>query len=362
MLEFQLNNSSISVGNLENTAFQELITTTYENSRKVIIVDENTHDCCLEYVITAFASLEEAEVMLLPAGEENKVMEVCFQVWQALSEYGISRKDLIINLGGGMVTDMGGFMASVFKRGVDFIHIPTSLLGMVDASIGGKTGIDMGPYKNQLGTFADPKAIFIDPRFLHSLPSEEIINGFAEMMKHALIADAEHWTILQEIRPELLLEQDDLIELIANSVRIKSEIVEKDPIEKGPRKLLNFGHTIGHGIEGYFLENEAPIAHGHAVALGILTESYLSFKAGGLTSEELSRIISAVVTNFAAVNIDEIARKRILELMYNDKKNSGNRILGVLLQGIGSAVWDQEYQEMDVLEALMFLEDCYQAE
>jgi len=350
------------VGNLENTAFQELITTTYENSRKVIIVDENTHDCCLEYVITAFASLEEAEVMLLPAGEENKVMEVCFQVWQALSEYGISRKDLIINLGGGMVTDMGGFMASVFKRGVDFVHIPTSLLGMVDASIGGKTGIDMGPYKNQLGTFADPKAIFIDPRFLHSLPSEEIVNGFAEMMKHALIADADHWIVLQEIRPELLLEQDNLIELIAHSVRIKSEIVEKDPTEKGPRKLLNFGHTIGHGIEGYFLENEAPIAHGHAVALGILTESYLSFKAGGLTSEELSRIISAVVTNFAAVNIDEIARKRILELMYNDKKNSGNRILGVLLQGIGSAVWDQEYQEMDVLEALMFLEDCYQAE
>lgn len=350
------------MGNLENTAFQELITTTYENSRKVIIVDENTHDCCLEYVITAFASLEEAEVMLLPAGEENKVMEVCFQVWQALSEYGISRKDLIINLGGGMVTDMGGFMASVFKRGVDFIHIPTSLLGMVDASIGGKTGIDMGPYKNQLGTFAEPRAIFIDPRFLHSLPSEEIVNGFAEMMKHALIADADHWIVLQEIRPELLLEQDNLIELIAHSVRIKSEIVEKDPTEKGPRKLLNFGHTIGHGIEGYFLENEAPIAHGHAVALGILTESYLSFKAGGLTSEELSRIISAVVTNFAAVNIDEIARKRILELMYNDKKNSGNRILGVLLQGIGSAVWDQEYQEMDVLEALMFLEDCYQAE
>lgn len=350
------------MGNLENTAFQELITTTYENSRKVIIVDENTHDCCLEYVITAFASLEEAEVMLLPAGEENKVMEVCFQVWQALSEYGISRKDLIINLGGGMVTDMGGFMASVFKRGVDFVHIPTSLLGMVDASIGGKTGIDMGPYKNQLGTFAEPRAIFIDPRFLHSLPSEEIVNGFAEMMKHALIADADHWIVLQEIRPELLLEQDNLIELIAHSVRIKSEIVEKDPTEKGPRKLLNFGHTIGHGIEGYFLENEAPIAHGHAVALGILTESYLSFKAGGLTSEELSRIISAVVTNFAAVNIDEIARKRILELMYNDKKNSGNRILGVLLQGIGSGVWDQEYQEMDVLEALMFLEDCYQAE
>jgi 3-dehydroquinate synthase len=233
---------------------------------------------------------------------------------------------------------------------------------MVDASIGGKTGIDMGPYKNQLGTFADPKAIFIDPRFLHSLPSEEIVNGFAEMMKHALIADADHWIVLQEIRPELLLEQDNLIELIAHSVRIKSEIVEKDPTEKGPRKLLNFGHTIGHGIEGYFLENEAPIAHGHAVALGILTESYLSFKAGGLTSEELSRIISAVVTNFAAVNIDEIARKRILELMYNDKKNRGNRILGVLLQGIGSAVWDQEYQEMDVLEALMFLEDCYQAE
>ncbi len=360
MLEFQLNNSPIAIGHLENTAFQQLITTTYKNTRKVIIVDENTHDCCLEYVITSFASLEDAEVMLLPAGEENKVMEVCFQVWQALSEYGISRKDLIINLGGGMVTDMGGFIASVFKRGVDFIHIPTSLLGMVDASIGGKTGIDVGPYKNQLGTFADPRAIFIDPRFLFSLPSEEIVNGFAEMMKHALIADAEHWKLLRNIRPDLLLEQDNLTELIAHSVRIKSEIVEKDPTEKGLRKLLNFGHTIGHGIEGFYLESESPIAHGHAVALGILSESYLSFKAGGLTSEELSGIIPMVVTNYPALHSDEGSRKRMLELMYNDKKNSGNRILGVLLNGLGAAVLDQEFKESDILEALMFVEDCYQ--
>src|SRR5690606_19825507 len=164
----------------------DLLTNDYTNSKKVILVDENTHDACLEYLLTAFDGLEDAEVMLLPAGEENKVMEVCFQVWEAMSEYGVGRRDLIINLGGGVVTDMGGFIASVYKRGVDFINIPTTLLGMVDASIGGKTGIDLGPLKNQLGVFSNPKAIYVDVTFLETLETKDVVNGYAEMLKHAL--------------------------------------------------------------------------------------------------------------------------------------------------------------------------------
>lgn len=361
MLEFQLNRSAITVGHLESSGFENLLIEQYATSRKVIIVDENTHDTCLEYLITTFSTLEDAEVMLLPAGEENKVMEVCFQVWQALSEYGISRKDLIINLGGGVVTDMGGFLASVFKRGVDFVHIPTSLLGMVDASIGGKTGIDLGPHKNQLGTFTDPVAVFIDPRFLHSLPTEELINGYAEMLKHALIADAAHFVILRNLRPELLPEYDELTTLIAHSVRLKSEIVASDPTEHGLRKLLNFGHTIGHGVEGYFLENEMPVAHGHAVALGILAEAYLSFNAGGLSTEELGQIVGVIVGNFSPLSFSDEAKKRIVALMYHDKKNHDQRIYGVLLQGIGSALWDQEFTEESILGALAFVEECFRA-
>jgi 3-dehydroquinate synthase len=174
-------NYFIEIGDITQSSLETYIAKYYQQSKVVIIVDENTHDCCLEYLLTSFDFLKEAEVVLLPAGEENKVMEVCFQVWEALTEYGIGRNDLILNLGGGVVTDMGGFIASIYKRGIDFIHIPTSLLGMVDASIGGKTGIDLGVYKNQLGVFNQPKAIFIDPIFLATLSDNEKRNGYAEM-------------------------------------------------------------------------------------------------------------------------------------------------------------------------------------
>ena len=199
MRQIQANNYIVEIGNLTKSSFQNLLSSKYINSKKVILVDENTHDFCLEYLLTTFDELKEAEVMLLPVGEENKVMEVCFQVWEALSEYKIGRKDVIINLGGGVVSDMGGFIASIYKRGIDFINIPTTLLSMVDASIGGKTGIDLGRHKNQLGTFTDPIAIYIDVLFLQTLPQTEILNGYAEMLKHALIFDEAYWNELISI-------------------------------------------------------------------------------------------------------------------------------------------------------------------
>lgn len=357
MKTLELSGTTIEIGNLEASSLSSILTEKYGNARKVILVDENTHDNCLEYLITAFPGLEEAEVMLLPAGEENKVMEVCFQVWEALSEYHISRSDLVINLGGGVVTDMGGFIASIFKRGIDFINIPTSLLGMVDAAIGGKNGVDLGPYKNQLGVFNHPKAIFIDSRFLSTLPTEEIINGVAEMLKHALIASQDHWNELTKL--SLATEHDAPIwnKLIVDSVAIKTAIVHRDPTEKGERKLLNFGHTIGHGIEGYCLENEMPIAHGHAVALGMIAESHLSFQKGLLLEKELHQIVDLLKGWYHGVELSD--KSRLNNIILNDKKNDHLGIKCVLLNKIGSASFDHLISEEEMNASLDYLASVY---
>jgi 3-dehydroquinate synthase len=341
---------TVYFGSIVNSGFEDLLLNKYGSSRKVIMVDENTHDHCLEYLLTSFPSLSEAEVMLLPAGEENKVMEVCFQVWNALSEYEISRHDLVMNLGGGMVTDMGGFIASIYKRGVDFIHIPTSLLGMVDASIGGKTGIDLGPYKNQLGVFSQAQAIFIDPVFLSTLPEDEIWNGYAEMLKHALISDEILWEKLVPIKS---VEELVGLELIQQCAEIKLGIVQKDPLEKNERKLLNLGHTVGHAIEGYLLSKETPIAHGHAVAIGILIEAMIANRIGALDGSDYAKIEKAIKDHFARIGFEsEEEIESVVSLMRNDKKNSEGLIKGILIHKIGKCETDFVYQEDLVISCL----------
>lgn len=342
--------SIIELTNLLDSTLKDFLEIEYQKAKKVIVVDENTHEFCLEYLITNFDSLTNAEVILLPAGEENKVMEVCFQVWEALSEYKISRNDLIINLGGGVVTDMGGFIASVYKRGVTFLNIPTTLLAMVDASVGGKTGVDLGQYKNQLGVFAFPSRVYIDTVFLSTLPKEELLNGYAEMLKHGLIADSSHWN---KLKASSIDELD--ASLILDSITIKNEIVLSDPYENNERKKLNFGHTFGHAFEGYLLGSDDQIAHGYAVALGIVCESYLSFKKGLLNEIEFFEILSVIQTNFKLIAFQEDDFKSIHELMLNDKKNSFRIIKVVLLKGIGSCVVDQLIEEEDVYDALGFL-------
>jgi 3-dehydroquinate synthase len=351
MQTFSSTSYSIEIGSITDSSLNQLLIETYATSKVVIICDENTHDYCLEYLLTSFDSLKEAEVMLLPVGEENKVMEVCFQVWQALSEYKIGRKDLIINLGGGVVTDMGGFIAAVYKRGVDFVHIPSSLLGMVDASIGGKTGIDLGSLKNQLGVFAHPVKIYIDPIFLGSLPSEEMMNGYAEMLKHALIRNKEHWNVIKAIENIDLLNS---VELISESVKIKFEVVEIDPKEKNIRKLLNFGHTVGHALEGYFL-NSTPISHGHAVAVGMLAESYISFKKGILSKTDFNEIDLLLRSRFPIPELNEDDFTEIVELCQHDKKNEANKINCTLLKEIGQGEIDQFVTVDELKDALTFL-------
>jgi 3-dehydroquinate synthase len=343
--------SHIEVGGLYDSSLVHLIEEKYASSRVCIIVDENTHDYCLDYLLTLHSKFENAEIILLPVGEENKVMEVCFQVWEALTEYNFSRKDLAINLGGGLVTDMGGFIASIYKRGMDFIHIPTSLLGMIDASIGGKTGIDMGNYKNHLGVINHPKAIYTDPIFLHSLPAEEIIYGYAEMLKHALIRDKNLWEEIKFVRNDEELTTEAIL---VKSIKIKVEIIDEDPMEGGLRKILNFGHTIGHGLEGYFL-GKTNLAHGHCVALGLCAESYISLQKGLLSKDQYIDIENCIRRSFHFISITAEEISEILKLIHNDKKNSNDQIRCCLLSGIGSCLYDQVVSEDEIANSLFHL-------
>lgn len=342
---------SIEVGSVLESSLNELLLNSYVDSKVIIIVDENTHDYCLEFLLTSFNQLKDAEVMLLPVGEENKVMEVCFQVWQALSDYQIGRKDLIINLGGGVVTDMGGFIASIYKRGVDFVNIPTSLLGMVDASIGGKTGIDLGAFKNQLGVFKDPIKIYIDPGFLETLPDMELLNGYAEMLKHALIRNRDQWNELKNVRSlEELVNEN----WILNAVQTKFDIVSADPFEKNIRKLLNFGHTVGHAIEGFLLDKE-PIGHGHAVAIGMVAESYIAFKKGKLSKADYFEIELVITEKFPLIHFEDTDIEEIIQLTKNDKKNESNKINCTLLNKIGEGEINCEVNEDEIRNALEYL-------
>jgi 3-dehydroquinate synthase len=222
-------------------------------SKVFIVVDSKTSEYCLPNFLANLATEVPLEIIEFEAGESFKNIETCFEIWSALTELGADRKSIIINLGGGVVTDLGGFVASTFKRGIEYINVPTTLLAMVDASIGGKNGVDLGNLKNQIGTITTPKAVLIDTQFLATLPQNEMRSGLAEMLKHGLIQDKSYWAKFKDLTN---LNTDDLDVLIHESVEIKNNVVSQDPTENGIRKALNFGHTLGHGIESYFLENE----------------------------------------------------------------------------------------------------------
>ena len=342
--------SKTEIGPLKASSLS-LVLEKYQGHNFIIIVDENSHDACLEYFLGQFPSLEDAEVVLLPNGEENKVMEVCFQVWQSFTKHMYSRSDLVINLGGGVVCDMGGFIASIFKRGMNFINIPTSLLAMVDASIGGKNGIDLDDFKNQLGTIRHPSHVFIDKEFLKTLPVEEVFNGYAEMLKHALIKNKSHWEEIKNIHSEEELIQESII---YQSVLIKSTIIDEDPNEGGIRKLLNFGHTVGHALESFFMR-ASPISHGHAVALGMCAEAHISFQRAYLSQDEFKEVESTIIRSFPMVSLSPENIKEIIQLMYQDKKNSKNKILCSLLTGIGKADFNFELNEDEIGNSLLHL-------
>lgn len=305
-----------------------------------IIADSNTSQYCLPDFLSRLATEVPIEIIEIEPGEENKCIETCIEVWHALTELGADRKSLIINLGGGVVTDLGGFVASTFKRGLDFINIPTSLLAMVDASVGGKTGVDLGSLKNQIGVINNPKAVLIEPSFLETLPANEMRSGLAEMFKHGLIANRAYWNSLIDLSN---LTIDDIAVLIRESIEIKNNIVLHDPTEKNIRKALNFGHTMGHAIESYFLENmnKKTLLHGEAIAIGMVLESYFSFQKKLLSVEEYREIKSVINGFFEKIEFTQEDIEAIIKLLSHDKKNEFGRVQFVLLEGIGKAKINQ---------------------
>ncbi len=308
-----------------------------------ILVDEHTKELCLPLL----SELKISKTIEVTSGEEHKQLATCSHIWEQLTSFGFDRKALLINLGGGVIGDMGGFCAASYKRGIRFINVPTTLLSMVDASVGGKLGVDFGPLKNHIGFFQLPDEVFICPIFLKTLPQNELRSGFAEVVKHALIQDSEHWKWLQQQSfPDL-----NWLEVIKKSVAIKEEVVKEDPTEKGLRKILNFGHTIGHAIESYFLDKDK-LLHGEAIAVGMICESYVSWSKGLLSEEALKEITTLLIATYGQQKISEGAMEAIAPFMLQDKKNEGKLIQASLLKGIGNAIYDVEINKKNLLESI----------
>jgi len=297
-----------------------------------VITDTNTNTLCLPIFLSAVATDAAIEIIEIDAGESMKTVSTCIEIWNTLLELGADRKSLIINLGGGVITDLGGFAASTFKRGIDFINVPTTLLGMVDAAIGGKNGVDVGNLKNQVGTITPPQMVLIDTGYLETLPQNEMRSGLAEMLKHGLIADKNHW---EQFRDLSSIDFADFDSLIHDSINIKNQIVMQDPTENGIRKALNFGHTLGHAIESHFLNHKKPLLHGEAIAAGMIMESYISLHKKLITSDEYSQIKASIKNIFENIIFGENDVNSILELLIHDKKNEYGNVRFALLDGIG---------------------------
>ncbi|WP_372472877.1 3-dehydroquinate synthase [Capnocytophaga sp. ARDL2] len=334
-----------------SNGYEELIHFINEKkySKTIVLVDENTAQNCLNSFLSLLAIETEIEVIEIEAGEQSKDLSTCNQLWESLIELNIDRKALLISLGGGVVCDIGGFIAATYKRGIDCVHIPTSLLAMVDASVGGKNGIDFNGLKNIIGTFYNPKMILIDVNFLETLPGNEMRSGLAEMYKHGLIADVSYWNQLKNLDQ---LTTEDLELLIYHSVSIKNEIVLSDPKEKNQRKLLNFGHTIGHAIESYSWQNNelTPLLHGEAIAIGMIIESYLSYKKGLISKEKYHEVKEVLHSMYPPIDFNEKDIASCIELLSYDKKNEQGEILFTLLEDLGKGIVNQTVENQWIVE------------
>jgi len=329
--------------------------------RLFVLCDETTRRLCLPVIndmVNLPLSGEVAGGITIGASDTNKTLESVSHVWQELQRGGATRHSLMINLGGGMVTDLGGFAASTFKRGLHFINIPTTLLAMVDASVGGKTGINFGGLKNEVGVFSNADSVILDTTFLRTLDQENILSGYAEMLKHGLISDEAHWAELMNYPIETIatkesIEAIDISRLLAKSVAIKQRIVLEDPTEQGLRKALNLGHTAGHAFESFAMRRQ-PVLHGYAVAWGLIVELYLSSVKTGFPAERLRQTVSFIREHYGTLSFTCKDYAELLELMHHDKKNLGTDINFTLLGGIGDIRINQTATEEEIKEALDF--------
>ena len=312
-------------------------------SNLFVLVDTKTNEHCLSKFLPYLETDLTIEIIEFEAGEANKNIDTCVEVWKVLTELGGDRKSLIVNLGGGVVTDLGGFVASTFKRGVDFVNIPTTLLAMVDASVGGKNGVDLGNLKNQIGVINVPLMVLVDSSYLVTLPKNEMRSGLAEMLKHGLIFDKMEWEKFLNLKD---IDFADFDAFIHRSVAIKNAIVMQDPTEKNIRKALNFGHTLGHAIESYFLENEnkTTLLHGEAIAAGMILESYISWQKNLISKDEYNQIKNTIKSIFEDIVFEENDLFPIQELLIHDKKNEYGNIQFALLDSIGKIKINQEVE------------------
>ena len=312
----QLPNSHVFVGSLSET-FSDWFNRQHY-SQVFVIVDEHTESFCLPIFLEQIGKIPAPVIAKVPAGEAHKNTATCETIWQWMLHAKLDRNALVVNLGGGVIGDMGGFCAATWKRGVDFIQVPTTLLAMTDAAIGGKLGVDFHGIKNIIGVFKEPVAVFADPVFLKTLPERTLKSGFAEVIKHAVIGDPELWTLMPPKWPSPNYSTDQWIQLLHASIAVKISIVTDDPLEKGRRMLLNFGHTFGHALESYFLETSDPLTHGEAVAIGMICESMLSNKRDEITAR--------LSSYFPPRPIPPSAFPAIWKLMLQDKKNSSGNV------------------------------------
>ena len=324
--------------------------------RLFILTDENTHRFCLPH-LQNIPAIKQAEEIVIGAEDINKTLESLATVWQALSQRGATRHSLMINLGGGMVTDLGGFAAATFKRGISYINIPTTLLAMVDASVGGKTGINFNGLKNEIGAFAPARSVLLNTEFLRSLDDKNFFSGYAEMLKHGLISTQQHLTELLAFDTELI-DYQQLQQLVAQSVAVKENIVAQDPHEHGIRKALNLGHTIGHAFESQALAEGRPILHGYAVAWGLVCELYLSYIKTGFPKEIMWQVVQFVKGNYGGFAFNCKQYHELYDLMKHDKKNKGGVINFTLLNGVGDICLNQTADKDTIFEVFDFYREC----
>lgn len=340
-------------GNLERDLVNAI--SECEHDRIFVLTDETTQQLCWPK-IKNFKALKNSTPIIIKATDTHKNLDTLSQVWQALSNGGATRHSLMINLGGGMVTDLGGFAASTFKRGIDFINIPTTLLAMVDASVGGKTGINFGGLKNEIGVFSDSRFVIINTQFLDTLDHDNICSGYAEMLKHGLISDERTWAELMTFD----LDNPDLSQLqrmVAESIKVKERIVEADPHEHGIRKALNLGHTMGHAFESFAMRRGTPILHGYAVAYGLISELYMSARKTASPTDRMHQTVRFIRENYGTFNITCDDYPTLIELMRHDKKNTSGIINFTLLGNVGDIRINQTANEEEIKEALDFFRE-----
>lgn len=340
-------------GNLERDLVSAI--SECEHDRIFVLTDETTQQLCWPK-IKNFKALKDCTPIIIKATDTHKNLDTLAEVWQALSNGGATRHSLMINLGGGMVTDLGGFAASTFKRGIDFINIPTTLLAMVDASVGGKTGINFGGLKNEIGVFSDSRFVIINTQFLDTLDHDNICSGYAEMLKHGLISDEHTWAELVTFN----LDDPDLSQLqrmVADSIKVKERIVETDPHEHGIRKALNLGHTMGHAFESFAMRRGTPILHGYAVAYGLISELYMSARKTAFPTDRMHQTVRFIRENYGTLNITCDDYPTLIELMHHDKKNTSGIINFTLLGNVGDIRINQTATEEEIKEALDFFRE-----